>query len=150
VIARFILSAEPLDPSGLARELHAQAAGALVTFQGWVRVTTGASGAATSARARGAVTAMEYEAWGDRALRQGRQVVEAAAGSFDVLAVSCVHRVGRLAVGEIAVWIGVTAVHRDAAFGACRLVIDEVKRRVPIWKKEHFADGTSEWSGTAG
>jgi adenylyltransferase/sulfurtransferase len=58
---------------------------------------------------------------------------------------ACVHRVGALAVGELAVWVGVSAAHRGEAFAACRYIIDEVKHRVPIWKKEHYADGDSGW-----
>jgi molybdopterin synthase catalytic subunit len=56
-----------------------------------------------------------------------------------------VHRTGALAIGEMAVWVGVSADHRDAAFAACRWIIDEVKRRVPIWKNEHYADGETGW-----
>ena len=52
---------------------------------------------------------------------------------------------GELAIGEVAVFVGASAAHRDAAFAACREVIDEVKRSVPIWKKEHYADGESAW-----
>ena len=57
------------------------------------------------------------------------------------------HRVGDLAIGDLAVWVGVTARHRDGAFGACRFIIDEVKHRVPIWKKEHYEGGDSGWVG---
>ena len=64
---------------------------------------------------------------------------------FAVVDIRCVHRVGSLAIGELAVWVGVSAAHRDAAFATCRFVIDEVKRRVPIWKNEHYADGESGW-----
>jgi len=59
--------------------------------------------------------------------------------------VACLHRVGELAVGELAVWVGVSAPHRHEAFLACRYVIDEVKQRVPIWKKEHYESGDSGW-----
>ena len=55
------------------------------------------------------------------------------------------HRVGSLAIGDLAVWVGVSAGHRDAAFAACRYIIDEVKQRVPIWKNEHYVDGESGW-----
>jgi molybdopterin synthase catalytic subunit len=57
----------------------------------------------------------------------------------------CHHRTGTLSVGDMAVWIGVTASHRDSAFDACRYIIDEIKQRVPIWKKEHYDEGTSTW-----
>jgi molybdopterin synthase catalytic subunit len=137
----FALAPAPLDPAALTaalRALSGDAAGALVTFEGRVRA---ASGGRT-------VTGLEYEAYESLGCREGQRVADEAAKTFDVLDVACVHRTGALRPGEIAVWIGVTAAHRDAAFRACRAVIDEVKRRVPIWKKEHFADGTSEWSGT--
>lgn len=71
--------------------------------------------------------------------------MDEARAKFAVLSAGCVHRIGRLAVGELAVWIGVTAEHRDAAFDACRYIIDELKTRVPIWKKEHYASGAPEW-----
>jgi molybdopterin synthase catalytic subunit len=61
----------------------------------------------------------------------------------------CVHRLGALELGAIAVWVGASAPHRDAAFRACRFIIDEVKKRVPIWKKEHYEDGCSAWIGLA-
>ena len=68
---------------------------------------------------------------------------------FDVLAIHAEHRVGALAIGDCAVWVGVSAAHRGAAFDACRYVIDEIKARVPIWKKEHYADGDSGWVNCA-
>jgi molybdopterin synthase catalytic subunit len=144
---RFALSRDALETAALARALAAEAAGALVTFEGWVRVT-GGSGAEIPRPV--AVTALEYEAWDERAVAQGELVLDEATRFYRVLAAACVHRVGRLAVGDIAVWIGVTAVHREAAFDACRYIIDEVKERVPIWKKEHFADGSSAWAGAPG
>ncbi|GAB6853160.1 hypothetical protein JCM15831A_01840 [Asaia astilbis] len=68
-----------------------------------------------------------------------------AEARFDIVAASCIHRTGSLVIGDMAVWIGVSAAHRDAAFTACRFVIDEIKKRVPIWKRERYADGHSEW-----
>ena len=65
---------------------------------------------------------------------------------FAVTAVHCEHRVGKLAIGDCAVWVGVSADHRGAAFDACRYVIDETKARVPIWKKEHYASGATAGS----
>src|SRR5262249_54030124 len=59
--------------------------------------------------------------------------------------VRCIHRTGTLAVGDTAIWIGVASPHRDAGFAACRHVIEEIKRRLPIWKKEHHPDGAAEW-----
>jgi molybdopterin synthase catalytic subunit len=71
--------------------------------------------------------------------------VAEAIARFGVARAACVHRVGELAVGELAVWVGVSAPHRDEAFRACRYIIDEVKHRLPIWKKEHYLDGDSGW-----
>jgi molybdopterin synthase catalytic subunit len=61
----------------------------------------------------------------------------------------CIHRVGSLRIGDLAVWVGVSAAHRGAAFDACRFVIDETKARVPVWKKEHYADGDTAWINCA-
>ena len=133
---RFSLSRTPLDTAALALEMRQAASGALVTFEGWVRVSN----------AGREVEALEYEAYEPVAISEGERIAAAAQQAFEVNAVRCVHRVGRLAVGDAAVWVGVTAAHRAAAFGACSYVIDEVKQRVPIWKKEHYADGTSEWT----
>jgi len=57
----------------------------------------------------------------------------------------CVHRTGALEIGDVAVWVGVSAAHRGEAFDACRHIIDEIKHRVPIWKKEYYTDGDSGW-----
>ena len=139
---RFALSSGPLDPAALERDMGRAAAGALVTIHGWVRDhNQGRS-----------VTALEYEAYAPMAQAEGEKIALEAERRFEVEAVRCLHRVGRLAVGETAVWVGVAAAHREAAFRACSYIIDEVKTRVPIWKKEHYADGTSEWTvpGAAG
>ena len=77
-----------------------------------------------------------------------RRVAEKIAEKFGVLAVAAVHRVGDLAIGDLAVVVGVSCPHRAEAFDACRALIDELKASVPIWKHQHFADGTSEWVGT--
>ena len=71
--------------------------------------------------------------------------MDEACARFAVERVACVHRVGDLAIGEVAVWAAAAAGHRAAAFEACRYVIDEVKARVPIWKREHYREGQSEW-----
>ena len=66
-----------------------------------------------------------------------------------MLGAVCVHRTGHLQLGELAVWVGVTAEHRGAAFDACRYIIDEAKARLPIWKKEHYASGATAWINCA-
>jgi molybdopterin synthase catalytic subunit len=77
-----------------------------------------------------------------------RRVAEAIAEKFGVVAVAAVHRVGDLAIGDLAVVVAVSCPHRAEAFDACRALIDELKASVPIWKHQHFTDGTSEWVGT--
>jgi adenylyltransferase/sulfurtransferase len=131
----FAFSLEPLDPGALAAPLAAAAAGGFVAFEGRVRDHNEGQ----------SVTALDYEAFEELALAEGNRIVEAAMRRHGVLKALCVHRLGRLAVGDVAVWVGVAGVHRDEAFAACREIIDEIKHRVPIWKKEHYATGDSGW-----
>jgi molybdopterin synthase catalytic subunit len=135
----FEIGASPIDPDALKRALEAGAAGACVCFEGWVRnVNDGED-----------VEALEYETHPEIARVEGNEVLAEASAKFDVTAVRCVHRVGRLAIGECAVWVGVSAGHRGAAFDACRYIIDEIKHRLPIWKKEHYRSGASGWINCA-
>jgi molybdopterin synthase catalytic subunit len=78
-------------------------------------------------------------------VKEGERILAEARERFTAARVVCVHRVGVLQLGDIAVWVGVSAHHREAAFAACRYVIDEVKSRVPIWKKEFYSSGDSGW-----
>ncbi|HEU4618884.1 MAG TPA: molybdenum cofactor biosynthesis protein MoaE [Gammaproteobacteria bacterium] len=135
----FEITREPIDSAALKARLPDAAAGACATFEGWVRNHNDGDG----------VSALEYEAHEPIALAEGRKILAEAEQRFDVIAVHCVHRVGKLEIGDCAVWVGVSAAHRGAAFDACRYVIDEVKRRVPIWKKEHYASGESGWVNCA-
>jgi molybdopterin synthase catalytic subunit len=125
----------PLDTAALQRELRDHGCGGFAAFEGWVR----------NHNEGHAVTRLEYEAFAELAEKEGARIVQAAIENLGVTRAHCVHRLGALAVGDVAVWVGVSAAHRDAAFAACRFVIDEVKRRVPIWKNEHYADGESGW-----
>ncbi|HXG37432.1 MAG TPA: molybdenum cofactor biosynthesis protein MoaE [Bacteroidota bacterium] len=93
-----------------------------------------------------AVTVLEYEAYEPMALKMMNEIVEQARQTWEIQKVSMVHRVGTVPIGESSVVIAVSAAHRDEAFKACRFLIDELKRVVPIWKREYFADGTVEWS----
>lgn len=127
----FSISKQPIKPANLANPR----AGALVTFEGWVRNHDDGK----------KVLALEYEAFEELAVKEGNRILAEAREKFDILDARCIHRVGRLQIGEMAVWIGVTAAHRAEAFRACQYIIDEVKSRVPIWKKEHYADGDSSW-----
>jgi molybdopterin synthase catalytic subunit len=78
-----------------------------------------------------------------------RRVAEKVAAEYGVVAVAAVHRVGELAVGDLAVVVAVSCPHRGEAFEACRMLIDTLKHEVPIWKHQWFADGTTEWVGSA-
>ncbi len=135
----FKITAAVIDPAARKRELEQSTAGACVTFEGWVRDHNDGE----------AVQALEYEAHQAIAEKEGACIVAEAKARFAVTAVHCEHRVGKLAVGECAVWVGVSADHRGAAFDACRYVIDETKARVPIWKKEHYASGVTGWVNCA-
>ena len=96
------------------------------------------------------VRSLEYEAFDEMAIKTGNEVLDEARSLFPILNVSCVHRTGHLRIGDIAIRVEVAAAHRKAAFEACGWIVDEVKKRVPIWKKEHYADGDSGWIGTEG
>lgn len=88
---------------------------------------------------------MRYEAYVALALKQGERIVREARHRHNLRGACCVHRTGVLDPGDVAVWIGVTAAHRDAAFAACREILERVKSEVPIWKQEFFADGSTIW-----
>jgi len=79
------------------------------------------------------------------AVKEGERILAEALTRFPVKHALCIHRVGSLDLTEMAVWVGVSAAHRGEAFDACRFIIDEVKHRVPIWKKEHYRNGDSGW-----
>jgi molybdopterin synthase catalytic subunit len=135
----FRLTDAPIDPSALMEALRDVRTGACATFEGRVRDHNEGR----------AVRALEYEAYAPLAESEGGRILAEALGKFHATQAVCVHRTGSLALGDIAVWVAVTAGHRAAAFDACRFIIDEVKARVPIWKKEHYADGASEWINCA-
>jgi molybdopterin synthase catalytic subunit len=131
----FALADSPIDGAALRRRLEAAGVGAVVCFEGRVRDHNDGR----------AVDGLSYQAYAALAEAEGTRIVEEACARFAVQRIVCVHRVGDLALGEVAVWTGVSAGHRAAAFDACRYVIDEVKVRVPIWKREHYRGGASEW-----
>lgn len=131
----FRVSATPLDPERLKAALSASAAGACVCFEGWVRNHNDGE----------SVQALEYEAHEALAAREGQRILDEAAARFSLHTAAAEHRTGYLAIGDCAVWVGVTSSHRGEAFEACRYIIDELKARLPIWKKEHYVDGQSGW-----
>ena len=96
------------------------------------------------------VKKLEYECYESLAIKEGDQILVEAIEKFDLIDAFCIHRVGTLEIGETAVIVVATSGHRDQSFKGCRYIIDEVKVRVPIWKKEHYADGETEWLKGAG
>lgn len=135
VMHRFRLDDRPIDVANERRVLDHAAAGACASFEGWVRNHNDGR----------AVQRLDYQAYVPLAASEGEAILAEAVARFGVRAAACVHRTGSLAIGDLAVWVGVSADHRDAAFAACRWIIDEVKLRVPIWKNEHYLDGESGW-----
>ena len=132
---RFRLLQTAIDTAASRLELLDGGAGGYVSFEGWVRDHNEGR----------AVRRLEYEAFAELALKEGDRIVAEALQRFPIRHALCVHRTGGLALGDLAVWVGVSAVHRGEAFDACRYIIDEVKHRVPIWKKEHYLNGDSGW-----
>src|SRR5207237_10717371 len=89
------------------------------------------------------------EAYALLAEAEGERILVEAREKFALIGVAAVHRVGHLQLGDLAVWVGVTAEHRGAAFDACRFIIDEAKARLPVWKKENYASGATAWINCA-
>lgn len=126
---------EALDPASLVREVAGPAHGAILMFLGVVReVNDGRS-----------VTGIEYSAYEGMADAELTAIAREAAERFGSPAVVIEHRLGELALEEISVGIAVAHAHRDEAYALSRWVIEELKRRVPIWKREHYTDGAREW-----
>jgi molybdopterin synthase catalytic subunit/molybdopterin converting factor small subunit len=132
----FLLSGDPLSLDAVVREVESEAAGAVATFTGAVR---------RESRGRG-VLYLEYEAYEGMAEDVMAEIADGLRGRHEILAVSIHHRIGRVDVGEPSVVIAVSAAHRAAALAACREAIDELKERVPLWKKEVY-EGGEEWIG---
>lgn len=140
-VARLVLAEvthEPLDPARLREAVRREAAGAVVTFEGVVR----------DHDAGRTVVALDYEAH-PAAERLLRAFLTDLAAELPVEAFAVSHRVGALAIGDLAFAVAVSAAHRKEAFAACAVLVDEVKARLPVWKRQQFADGTAEWVGAA-
>lgn len=132
---RFHIADAPFDIAPLRERLLHERAGAFAAFEGWVRDHNDGR----------PVQGLRYEAYIELAETEGERIVGEALARFGAIDACCVHRVGDLAIGDLAVWVGASAAHRDAAFDTCRWIIDEVKSRVPIWKHERYADGQADW-----
>jgi len=131
------LSEKPLDLAVLIREVSSLDRGGIACFLGTVR----------NHHEHRPVLGLEYSAYADMVEAECARIVAETERRWPVR-VALRHRVGALEIGEAAVAIAVAGTHRDEAFAGCRHVIEEVKRRVPIWKKERYADGSVEWQGS--
>ncbi len=131
----FAFTRDVIDAGALSAGVAQPAAGGFAAFEGRVRDHNEGR----------RVTRLAYEAFEPLAVAEGERIVAEALRRHGALAARCVHRLGELAIGEVAVWVGVAAPHRAEAFAACRAIIDEVKHRLPIWKKEYYADGDTGW-----
>jgi molybdopterin synthase catalytic subunit len=127
---------DPIDTGALAVEVGRPDSGATVLFLGTVR---------DHSEGKTGVTHLEYEVYAEQVEPKIAEIVAEAAGRWPVLAVAVEHRSGRVELGEVSVAVGVSCAHRSDAFEAARYIIDELKQRAPIWKKE-FWPGGSEWS----
>lgn len=137
-VVRTLLTHEPLDVAVAHRDVEHPQAGGVGVFSGLVR----------NHHDGDPVDHLEYEAWEERAAAMLEQVAHDVASAHPtVRAVHVSHRLGRLEVGEISVLCAASAPHRDQALAAAADLIDEVKARVPIWKRETLADGTVRWPG---
>ena len=129
----------PIDVLSILQRVASGANGATVLFLGTVRDVNDGRG----------VSGIEYTAYRSMAERELATIVEEAAALADSNEVAVSHRLGELSIGECSVAIAVAHPHRERAFEVARYVIEEIKRRVPIWKREHYMDGTREWVGAA-
>ena len=131
----FKISDKTINAELLKQKTLDKSAGGFVCFEGWVRDHNQGK----------SVCKLAYEAYEKLAIKEGNNIISEAFSQFDIKKAYCTHRIGILAIGDMAVWVGVSAAHRDAAFQACRYILDQVKARVPIWKNETWTDGESGW-----
>ena len=136
----FVVSPDAIDPAKLARDVRTDACGAVVTFEGIVRERSDEGRA---------VTGLSYEAHESMAVAEFERIAAQARDQFGECEIAVVHRTGDLRIGEVAVAVAVACAHRAQAFDVCEFVIDALKDRAPIWKKEHYLDGHGKWIANA-
>jgi molybdopterin synthase catalytic subunit len=135
MMVRAAVVTEPIDATAVLREVESPAHGASILFVGTVReVNDGKS-----------VDGMDYTAYVGMAEREMTAIAREAAEKFSGTFVVIVHRIGELAIGEASVAVATSHAHRDEAYSASRYAIEQLKARVPIWKREHYVDGSREW-----
>lgn len=131
----FFIGKEKVDIEKLQASIRCPEAGGFCSFEGWVRDNN----------ENRDVDGLKYDVYEELAQTEGEKILKEAHEKFDICKASAMHRAGDLEIGDMAVWIGVSAPHRDAAFKACRYIIDEIKDRLPIWKNEAYKSGEREW-----
>ena len=131
------ITLNPIQPLSVLSELSSPQSGGIDMFLGTTR---------NHSKGR-EVVLLEYEAYEPMAIKVMEEIEQKARAKWPLEKVIMIHRIGRVPVEEASVAIGVSAAHRAEAFEACRYLIDTLKSEAPIWKREHFADGSSEWSG---
>ena len=136
----FSLSAMPIDISSFFQQVADPRAGAVSSFIGVVRNENNGR----------PVLQLEYQAYTVLAEKEGGRIIEESLDRFDIIQARCSHRTGLLDIGETAIVVVVSAAHRGAAFDACRFIVDQAKSRVPIWKREYFSEGRSDWVNAPG
>jgi molybdopterin synthase catalytic subunit len=129
------LTHEPIAYDALTEQVRRPGCGAVVTFLGTVRDLTGGR----------ETVALDYEAYPAMAEKKMAEIEADTRARWPVGEIAMVHRLGQLTVGEVSVAVAVSCPHRGDAFDACRHAIDRLKELVPIWKKENWADGSTEW-----
>ena len=132
---RFEITGQAIDIAAFRERLIDRTCGAYVQFDGWVRDHNEGQ----------AVLRLEYEVYEPLAVKEGNRIIEEAIERFGVSNAFATHRSGLMELTEVAVVVGVSSPHRGPAFDACRYIIDQAKIRLPIWKKEYYANGDAEW-----
>ena len=136
----FLITEEIILPNNIELKFTSSKVGAKSIFEGIVRDNNlGKS-----------VKKLEYQCYKELAIKEGSMILKEAVQKYKIDDAFCIHRTGKLEIGETAVFVRVFAAHRDHSFQACRYIIDEVKKRVPIWKKEIYESGESDWLKGAG
>jgi molybdopterin synthase catalytic subunit len=131
----FRISGRDIDLRAFRERLLDRSCGAYVQFDGWVRDHNEGQN----------VLRLEYEVYEPLAVKEGNRIIMEARERFGVSHAMAIHRSGLLELSDVAVVVGVSSAHRAEAFDACRYIIDQAKARLPIWKKEYYANGEAEW-----
>ncbi|MDB9741889.1 molybdenum cofactor biosynthesis protein MoaE [Akkermansiaceae bacterium] len=139
-MSAFQITDQDIDISAMRQSTMTDHSGGFCSFEGWVRDHHDGK----------AVQSLEYSSYNVLTIKEGNKIIEEAKEKFAIEIALCTHRVGHLHIGDIAVNVAVSAAHRDAAFAACRYIIDEIKFRVPIWKKEFYTDGANAYPSCKG